>query len=127
MDYDMFAWNELNTSDPAGATRFFETVLGWTVAEMPTSNGAYWIASVGERYVAGIFDLKTIDKPGVPDHWIGYVAVADVDDRFAKATSAGAAVVRAPFDIEGVGRIAIVHMPGGGAILGMMTPAPRTG
>ena len=121
----MFGWNELNTSDPAAAKRFLEQVAGWSISEMPGSGGRYWIASDGTRPVAGIFDLAAHGRTGVPDHWIGYVSVEDVYARFAAATAAGATAVREPFDIEGVARIAIVHMPGG-AILGLMTPVAGT-
>lgn len=120
-DLGMFAWNELNTSDVEGARRFLAETLGWEIREMPGGRGGYWIASAGGREVAGIFDLKAHGITGVPDHWVGYVAVEDVDERFGRAKAAGARVVREPFDIEGIARIAIVHMPGG-AILGMMTP-----
>jgi predicted enzyme related to lactoylglutathione lyase len=121
--FGMFGWNELNTSDVAAARRFFEDALGWSIAEMPGGRGGYWIASAGGRQVAGIFDLKMHAITGVPDHWVGYVSVEDVDGRFAAAKAAGASVIREPFDIEGVARIAIVHMPGG-AVLGLMTPVP---
>jgi predicted enzyme related to lactoylglutathione lyase len=46
----------------------------------------------------------------------------DVDARLKKAVAGGASVIREPFDVEGVGRIAILREPGGAAV-GWMTPA----
>jgi len=50
------------------------------------------------------------------------VAVDDVDARLKRATAAGAKVIRAPFDVPTIGRIAVLREPGGAAIT-WMTPA----
>ena len=41
-------------------------------------------------------------------------------------TGNGGSIVRPPFDVEGVGRIAIVNIPGAG-MQGWMAPAPQAG
>jgi predicted enzyme related to lactoylglutathione lyase len=51
-----------------------------------------------------------------------YIAVADVDASVGEAETAGGRIVQRPFDIEGVGRIAIIADPTG-AIVGIMTPS----
>jgi predicted enzyme related to lactoylglutathione lyase len=58
---------------------------------------------------------------GVPPHWLGYIAVDDIDNRVAAAKQAGARVMREPFDVEGVGRIAILK-DAVGALIALMTP-----
>jgi predicted enzyme related to lactoylglutathione lyase len=35
----------------------------------------------------------------VPEHWLSYIAVDNVDERYKKALAAGAKEGRAPFDI----------------------------
>ena len=45
---------------------------------------------------------------------MSYIAVDDVDKRVDKAKKAGATILREPFDVPGVGRIAILKQPGGG-------------
>jgi hypothetical protein len=55
---------------------------------------------------------------------MAYIAVDDIDARLAKAEANGATVLRPAFDVPGIGRIAILQDPSGGAI-GWMTPAPR--
>ena len=61
-------------------------------------------------------------EPGTPPHWMSYLAVDDVDARVAKAKAAGGAVLHEPFDVPGVGRIAILR-DGGNAVIGWITPA----
>jgi len=60
---------------------------------------------------------------GLPEGWLGFIAVDDVDARVGKATRAGATLMRPVFDVPNVGRIAILREPGGAGI-GWMTPAP---
>ncbi len=55
----------------------------------------------------------------MPEHWFTYIAVDDVDSRVAKVEAAGGMVIRPPFDVPGVGRIAIVKDKGG-AVCGWM-------
>ena len=73
--------------------------------------------------VAGIFPLDTPEFAGVPEGWMPYLAVDDVDKRVATAVKAGAQLMRPIFDVPGVGRIAILTEPGGAGV-GWMTPAP---
>ncbi|WP_371685873.1 VOC family protein [Nitratireductor sp. OM-1] len=52
---------------------------------------------------------------------MSYLSVDDVDAALEKAKAGGASVMREPFDVPGVGRIAILRQPGG-AVIGWMTP-----
>jgi uncharacterized protein len=62
------------------------------------------------------------DFAGVPENWLAYLAVDDVDAVLEAAKAAGAKVVREPFDVPTVGRVAIVQAPGG-ATIAWITPA----
>jgi predicted enzyme related to lactoylglutathione lyase len=73
--------------------------------------------------VGGMFEMKGPDFANVPEHWLTYIAVDDVDARLKKATDAGAKVLKEPFDIPGVGRMAVLMEPGG-ATVAWMTPKP---
>lgn len=118
-----FVWNELGTHDVEGAKKFLSTTLGWSFDARPMPNGTYWtIKNGGADVMGGIFDMN--HDPGlksVPEHWLTYVAVDDIDARYKKALASGAKEARAPFDIPGVGRIAILQQPGG-AMVGWITP-----
>ncbi|MDI4666381.1 VOC family protein [Xanthobacter autotrophicus] len=116
-----FYWNELMTDDVDKAKAFYGAVFGWTFAEMPMEGDRlYYVAMIGEEPVAGLMDKTDIVPSHVPPHWFSYVSVDDVDARVALLEARGGQVVRAPFDIEGVGRIAIVA-DATGAPLGLMT------
>jgi len=117
-----FHWNELMTRDPDKAKQFYSATIGWTFDAMPMPFGTYWVAKMGDTPVAGIFPMSGPDFAAVPENWLPYLAVDDVDARLKKATAAGAKVMRAPFDIADVGRIAIIQEPGG-AVLAWITPA----
>ncbi len=56
----------------------------------------------------------------VPESWMAYIAVDDVDARVAKAVKAGAKLMKPVFDVPDVGRIAVLMEPGGAGI-GWMT------
>ena len=50
-------------------------------------------------------------------------AVDDIDARIDLAKKGGATLAQEPFDVPGIGRIAMVREPGG-ALIGWMTPSP---
>ena len=116
-----FHWNELMTRDVEKAKTFYANTLGWAFEGMEMPDGTYWIATVDGEPVAGIFDISSAEYQGVPESWMPYIAVDDVDARVRKAAQAGAKVMKEPFDVPGVGRIAMLTEPGGAGI-GWMTP-----
>jgi predicted enzyme related to lactoylglutathione lyase len=89
---------------------------------MEQSGGpAYWVAKVGDESVAGILQMEGPDYQDVSEGWFNYLAVTDLATALARATSEGGEVVREPFDVPGVGRIAIVN-DNAGVTMGWMTP-----
>jgi uncharacterized protein len=118
-----FHWNELMTRDVARAKNFYADAMGWTFDSMPMPDGGtYWLANAGGTPVAGIFDISGAKYKDVPESWMPYIAVDDVDARVKKAAKAGATVMKPAFDVPGVGRIVILAEPGGAGV-GWMTPA----
>jgi predicted enzyme related to lactoylglutathione lyase len=119
-----FYWNELMTRNADAAKKFYGATLGWTFDSMAMPEGTYWVAKQGDKPVGGLFTMSGPMFEGVPENWFSYIAVDDVAARVKKLTAAGGKVIREPFDIPGVGRIAIVQDTGG-ASLGLMTPAQQ--
>jgi predicted enzyme related to lactoylglutathione lyase len=119
-----FYWNELMTRNVDGAKTFYADTLGWSFEAMPMAGGGgtYWLAKIGGEPVAGVFDISGPEFGPVPESWMAYIAVDDVDARVKKALAAGAKLMKPLFDVPGVGRIAILLEPGGAGI-GWMTPA----
>ena len=91
---------------------------------MQSPMGTYWVAKMGDQPVGGLFTLSGPQFDGVPESWMSYLAVDDVDARVKKAEQAGAKLMRPIFDVPGVGRIAILTEPGGAGV-GWITPVPR--
>jgi predicted enzyme related to lactoylglutathione lyase len=117
-----FHWNELLTKDVERAKRFYSDTIGWTYEGMPMPHGgSYWIASMGGQPVAGLFPTDGPDFKHLPEAWMSYLAVDNVDARVKKAVAAGAKLMKPIFDVPNVGRIAILTEPGGAGV-GWMTP-----
>ena len=116
-----FYWNELMTRDAEKAKKFYANAIGWMFDAMPMPNGIYWVAKMADKPVGGVFPLNGPEFVGVPEQWMSYLAVDDVDARVKKAQFGGATLMRPIFDVPGVGRIAILREPGGAGI-GWMTP-----
>ena len=118
-----FYWNELMTRDVERAKKFYGETLGWTFDSMAMlGGGTYWIAKAGGVSAGGVFDISGPEFKNVPESWIPYIAVDNVDERIKKATKAGARVMKPAFDVPGVGRIVMLLEPGGAGV-GWMTPA----
>ena len=119
--HGLFYWNELMTRNAERDKKFYADTVGWSFEAMPMPDGTYWVAKIGGEPVGGLFPLSSPQFDGVPETWMSYLAVDDVDARVEKATRAGAMLMRPIFDVPGVGRIAILREPGGASI-GWMTP-----
>ena len=116
-----FHWNELMTRDVEKAKKFYGETLGWTFEAMPMPDGGtYWVAKMGDTPVGGMCPQGP-EHGGAPDSWGAYIAVDDVDARLEEGKAGGGKVLLEPFDVPGVGRIAIIQDPNGAAI-GWMTP-----
>ena len=111
-------WNELMTSDPAGAIKFYSELFGWETQKFPESGMDYTMFTHGGKPFGGV--LKAQD-PGAQPMWINYVVVEDVDATVAKSTSLGGKTCLPPMDIPMVGRVAIINDPQG-ATIGLHQP-----
>ncbi len=114
------SWNELISNDPS-VTRFYEQVLGMTASTTDMEQGEYTLFEVGGQMVGG---TTAPQMEGVPNHWHVYFEVADADAAAAKVTELGGSVLVEPFDIPGVGRIAVVRDPQG-STFSIMKSAPQ--
>jgi len=118
-----FHWNELMTRDVEKAKAFYSECIGWKFTSMQMDEGpVYWMMMDGETPIGGMFEMSGSEFDNVPDHWMAYIAVDDVDACLKKAVANGATIIRPAFDVKGTGRIAMLQQPGG-AHIGWMTPA----
>ena len=82
----------------------------------------YHLAQADGDLVAGLMEMPD-DAGGMPPFWMIYFAVDDADKAVADIEAAGGKVHRAPADIPGTGRFAVVGDPQG-AGFGVLQPAP---
>jgi hypothetical protein len=116
-----FIWYELMTTDPDAATRFYGSILGWSVAPSEQPDMDYRVFSAGPEQVGGFMALSPeMLAGGARPCWAGYVAVDDTDAAAAAIKAAGGQVLMGPDDIPGIGRFAFVADPQG-AIFYVMT------
>ncbi|HRI18862.1 MAG TPA: VOC family protein [Burkholderiaceae bacterium] len=113
-----FVWYELMTTDPDAAAAFYAKVVGWNVADAGMPGMKYTLVKAGADSVGGIMALPDSAKAmGAGPAWDGYIAVADVDAAAARAAAAGASIYKAPEDIPGVGRFAVLGDPHGASFM----------
>jgi predicted enzyme related to lactoylglutathione lyase len=103
-----FCFPELNTRDVARAKAFYSGVLGWTTLDVPSAAGSYALARARDKDVAGIHLSSH-----APARWLHYVSVDSADRAAAHAAELGGAVEATPFDVAGVGRMAVLRDPAG--------------
>jgi predicted enzyme related to lactoylglutathione lyase len=102
--------NQLNTSDPEAARRFYSELFGWEIRELEGTGQPYWSIHNGETLNAGMMNLP----PGAeaPPHWLVYFATEKLEDTLAQVGERGGEVVVSPTDVP-AGRIAVARDPQG--------------
>jgi predicted enzyme related to lactoylglutathione lyase len=119
-----FCWEELMSSDPEAAAKFYAGLFGYTVDSMDMGPmGTYRILKSGDRQRGGVMKVPTGAPP--QSHWITYLAVKNVDESTRNARELGAKVAAQPQDIPNIGRFSVIIDPTGAAIA-LFTGAPTT-
>jgi len=110
-----FCWVELGTSDSAAAKKFYTELFGWTSHDNPIGpDMVYTMLKLDGKDVGALYQLGAeMTTQGIPPHWLSYVSVTSADDAAAKAKDAGATLMKEPFDVFTVGRMAVVQDPTG--------------
>ena len=112
-----FCWNELMTRDADAAKKFYFALFDWQAQDMDMGEmGVYTIFKKGEKEIGGMMEMAGEQFEGVPPHWMGYIAVDDVDVSTNKAEQLGAQICVPPTDIPGVGRFSVITDPTGATI-----------
>lgn len=110
-----FIWYELMTKDPAAAKAFYDDVVGWDIdAESMPGSMDYRMIKAPDGMAGGVLklDAESLAGGGYPV-WLGYFGVDDVDASAAAIKADGGEIHLSPFDVPGVGRIAMASDPQG--------------
>ncbi|MBJ3777847.1 VOC family protein [Acuticoccus mangrovi] len=123
MAHGRICWSELATDDVEAAMAHYKAIAGWTFTALAMGEDTYWVAEVDGEPVAGLMPRSVLGQNVMP-HWLTYIVVPDVDAAVEAVIETGGTVIRQPFDVPNIGRIALVAEPGGAAY-GIATPQPE--
>jgi hypothetical protein len=106
-----FAWNELLTTDVAGASAFYGELFGWE-ARASEGDMDYTEFLLEGRSIAGMMPRPEGMPAEAPPMWLVYFAVEDCDAAVARVQELGGVLHLPPMDIP-PGRFAMVADPHG--------------
>jgi predicted enzyme related to lactoylglutathione lyase len=109
-----FVWHQLMTRDVPGAKKYYSKLVGWKTMPWPL-DPAYTVCHADAGPVAGIMDIPADVPADMPSHWVQYIGTRDVDATADAAVRAGGSVLKAPSDMQGAGRYAVLKDPQGAA------------
>lgn len=113
-EFGAFVWYELLTSDKSAALAFYGRVLGWKGEDAGQPGVDYTFLTIDGARVGGAMTLpKEACEAGARPGWLGYIGVADADERAKSVEAKGGRILRAPQDIPGYGRFAVLADPQG--------------
>jgi predicted enzyme related to lactoylglutathione lyase len=123
---------EIHASEPQRLVDFYTALLGWRFA--PFRDAAYWTIDTGEGAITshdepgegingGLVPRQgPAPGPGAPVNGSTVVVmVDDVDATVRRALELGGDEAVAPYDMDGVGRLAYLRDPDGN-VLGVVRP-----
>lgn len=109
-----FCWIELGTTDQNAAKEFYGKLFGWNFIDLPMGpSGVYTTFKLKGRDVGAAYTIDPKEMPGVPPHWMLYIATADADATAKRSAELGGTVGKAAFDVFDLGRMAVLKDPTG--------------
>jgi uncharacterized protein len=123
-----FCWVELGTTDGDAAKKFYTQLFNWDYTDNPVGpSGFYTILKQNGKDVGALYRMpEEMTSNGVPPHWMSYISVANADETAAKAKSLGATLMKEPFDVFTMGRMAVIQDPTG-AMFALWQPGTHPG
>jgi len=113
-----FSWNELLTTDLAGAKKFYAEMFNWQFEDI-NNEMPYTLAKIEGHEAAGMMTTPP-EAADMPPMWGAYVTVDDVDASAKQAEALGGNILMDTRDIPDIGRFAVISDPQG-AMLTIIT------
>src|SRR6266516_4123538 len=98
-----FVWHDLNSTDVEGSKQFYSKLLGWEVEVWKPGEMDYPMITANDAMHGGFNQAQR----GTPSHWLGHVAVDDIDAAGKRAQGAGGTVISGPMEIPEVGKVLV--------------------
>jgi predicted enzyme related to lactoylglutathione lyase len=108
-----YGWAELNARHVDQSIPFYAEVFGWGLRPSGDPDFAYTEFQLDGQSIAGATEMSPMAPAEMPNYWLVYFNVEDVDAAAAAAADAGGQVMLAPMDFPG-GRFAMIADPQGG-------------
>ena len=102
--------NQLNTSDPDAAGRFYSALFGWEVAQVGDTTQPYWGIYNQGTMNGGMMSLPEGGR--APPHWLVYFGTESLDRSLDSIGALGGETVVPASPVPG-GRIAVARDPQG--------------
>jgi predicted enzyme related to lactoylglutathione lyase len=112
-----FCWAELMTTDHEKAFSFYSALFGWQKIsdfDMGPKGGTYRIYGLGGKQFGGMF-TKSKEMAQMPNAFLHYIQVANLDGAVERAKAKGAKLMNGPMEVPGGARIAQLMDPQGAA------------
>ena len=123
-----FCWIELGTTDGDAARKFYTELFGWSYDDHPMGPGmVYTMLRQDGKDVGALYQMMPeMLAQGIPPHWLSYASTTSADESAAKAKSLGGTIMKEPFDVMDVGRMAVIQDPTG-AVFAVWQAAKHSG
>lgn len=120
----LIKWADLTVKDVDAVVDFYQGVVGWNAAGFPSQGRTDYVMTHPETgdTTAGICE-QAGELDGLPQQWLVYVTVDDLDDSIEACNRLGGQVVFGPRESETMGRWCVVSDPAGAVMaLTELTP-----
>jgi predicted enzyme related to lactoylglutathione lyase len=120
----LIKWADLTVDNAEEVRDFYSGVVGWQSTGFPVGDREDYVMAHPETgdVVAGICNQQGEIK-GLPQQWLVYVTIEDLDDSIKACNELGGKVVFGPRDSETMGRWCVVEDPAGAVMaLTELTP-----
>ena len=123
-----FCWFELGTTDGEAAKKFYTELFDWSFDDHPMGPAmVYTMLKQDGKDVGALYQMPAeMTDQGIPPHWLSYASVTSADETAAKAKELGATLMKEPFDVMDVGRMAVIQDPTG-AVFALWQAKAHTG
>jgi uncharacterized protein len=120
----LIKWADLTVDNAEGVRDFYSAVVGWGWTGLDVGGHENYVMTNSESgdVAAGVC-TQAGDLKGLPQQWLVYVTVDDLDDSIAACNEHGGKVVFGPRDSATMGRWCVVEDPAGAVMaLTELTP-----
>lgn len=106
-------WVDLTVADAPATRDFYREVIGWTPEDVAMDDGAYAdfnMCGGDGQPAAGVCHARGVNV-GLPDVWMLYLSVGDLDESLRRVEAEGGEVIKATKNKEGKNVFAAVKDP----------------